>query len=194
MSNNQKSNGARRRAKPLSVGFSLIELLVVLALVAVFLTLAAPSLTDMIQRSRVSSSVATFMMDLKFAKSTAMKRGQAVTVCASRDGLTCLDSNQWHLGWIVFNDVDSSGTVDAGDAVIRVRAAWTGGDTFVSPSELTAVTFGRMGMASNLGDGPFTLVASTSPAKTASTQCVVLNQVGNQTLQTQGSGCDVSTN
>lgn len=193
MESNRNSNIASRVGKRISGGFSLVELLIVIGLVAVFLTLAAPSLSDMIQKNRVSSEVSTFVADLKFARSVAMKRGQAVTVCPSTDGLSCLDNNHWHSGWIVFNDVNGTGTVDSGDVVVRHRKGWSGGDTFTGPSELVAVTFGRMGMASNLADGPFMLVASTSPAKTASTQCVVLNQVGHQTLHS-GSGCDVSTN
>lgn len=184
------TNSARKR---LSGGFSLIELMTVVALVAVFLTLAAPSLSDMIQRNRVTSEVNTFLADLKFARSVAMKRGQSVTVCPSSNGLTCLANNNWHSGWIIFNDVDGSGSVDSGDVLVRYRQGFSGGDTFVGPSALVAVTFGRLGMASNLAAGPFTLVAATSPANDASTQCVVLNQVGHQTLQSVEGGCDVST-
>lgn len=178
----------RRVAKGV-LGFTLIELLTVIALVAILLMIAAPSLRNLIQKNRIASEVSTFMADVKFARSEAMKRGLTVSLCPSSDGATCLGSNIWQSGWIVFYDMNSSGAVDnAGDTIVRYRKGWTGGDTFVASSNLTAVSFGRIGFASNLSAGSITLTAHTPTASTFTTQCVLLNQVGRQTLQTAGSG------
>ncbi|KQW36095.1 hypothetical protein ASC76_15320 [Rhizobacter sp. Root404] len=127
-------------------------------------------------------------MDLKFARSEAMKRGQPVSICPSTDGTTCLSDNSWQNGWIVFYDQNASATVDGTDVILRRRQGWSGGDTFAAAPTLTAVTFGRMGLASNLGAGPFNFVARASTSSTSSTQCVLLNQVGQQTVQSGGSG------
>lgn len=189
MSRHQIPNRTRILSQLKVGGFSLVELLTVIALIAVCLSLAAPSLRDLIQRNRVASEVSTFLGDLKYARSEAMKRGQAVSVCPSSNGTSCLGSNAWQSGWIVFYDVNGSGSIDgAGDVVVRYRKGWTGGDTFVAAPTLAAVTFGRMGLASNLGSGPFNFVARSTPVSSASTQCVVLNQVGQQSVQAAGSG------
>jgi type IV fimbrial biogenesis protein FimT len=173
-----------RRAR----GFSLVEVLTVVALIAVFLALAAPSLQDMIQRTRVKSAMTTFLADLKYARSEAIKTGRSVSVCATSNGTSCLASNTWHRGWIVFHDANASGTIDhAGDVVLRYRSGWGGSDTFVAAPELSAVTFGRMGLAANLADGPFNFVARASATDESSRQCVVLNQVGQQTVHAAGS-------
>ncbi len=177
--------GANRRFK----GFSLVEVLTVVALIAVFLGLAAPSLRDMVQINKVSSDVGTFLADLKFARSEAIKTGRAVSVCATSNGTSCLASNTWHSGWIVFHDPNSSGTIDqTSDVVLRYRKSLSGSSTLVAAPELSAVTFGRMGLAANLGDGPFNFVAKASSSDTAARQCVLLNQVGQQTVHSAGSG------
>lgn len=188
MSRNPSSKFPRDSRPLRSAGFSLVELLTVIALIAVCLALAAPPLRDMIQRNRVASQIGTFRMDLKFARSEAMKRGQPVSVCPTADGTSCLADNTWQSGWLVFYDQNASGTIDSGDVILRRRQGWTGGDTFAAAPTLSAVTFGRMGLASNLAAGPFNFVARASTASTSSTQCVLLNQVGQQTVQPGGSG------
>jgi type IV fimbrial biogenesis protein FimT len=188
MSRNQISKSPSAFKHLPSRGFSLVEVLTVVALIAVCLALAAPPLRDMIQRNRVASQISTFRMDLKFARSEAMKRGQPVSICPSTDGTTCLSDNSWQNGWIVFYDQNASATIDGADVILRRRQGWSGGDTFAAAPTLTAVTFGRMGLASNLGAGPFNFVARASTSGTTSTQCVLLNQVGQQTVQPGGSG------
>ena len=181
--------GVASERVPRPHGFTLIELLVVISVVAILLMFAAPSLVTFVQKNRIVSEVSTFSADLKFARSEAMKRGQSVSLCPSSDGATCLGANSWQSGWIVFYDLNSTGAVDAaGDTVVRYRKGWTGGDTFVATPNLIAVTFGRIGFASNLSGRSVTLTAHAQTASAQTTQCVLLNPVGRQTVQTAGSG------
>ena len=61
-------------------GFTLIELMVTIAVLAIIVTIAMPSFTEMMERQRLKNAVETFYSDLLFAKSEALKRSTDVTV------------------------------------------------------------------------------------------------------------------
>ena len=166
----------------------MIELMIVIALMAILLAVAVPSFRDLIQRNRVAGEINSFVSDLQFARSEAIKRGQPVSLCPSANGSSCLGTNTWHQGWIVFFDANGSGTVGGGDTVLRVRAGWASGDTFVANPSLTSLTYGRDGFAANLAAGTLTMPLRTSPVNNNATRCLTLNIVGRQTVQLPGVG------
>ena len=114
-------------------GLTLIELMVVLAIAAVLAVMAAPSFTGMIRSSTVSSSVNTFMSDMRFARSEAIRRGGGVVMCRSDDPEAAPPvcgtghgpgNNGWVSGWIIFHDLNNDGVADAGelDPPLRIQA------------------------------------------------------------------------
>jgi type IV fimbrial biogenesis protein FimT len=104
-------------------GLTLIELLVTLSIAMILLTLAVPSFNAMLQSSRLSASVNTYVGNLQFARSEATKRNARVALCKSADGLICTTSNDWSQGWLVFHDVNNNAQVNTGEDVLRVHAA-----------------------------------------------------------------------
>ncbi|MGJ7493747.1 GspH/FimT family pseudopilin [Variovorax sp. RT4R15] len=172
-------------------GFTLIELMVVVAIVAILTMIASPSFVGLIQTNRVSAELNSFVGDLQFARSEAIKQGVPVSVCASSNGTSCLASNTWQSGWMVFTDLNASGTVTAGDTVLRKRPSWTGGDTFSAAPSITAVTYSRDGFA-NLpvaSTGASILLAlRTAPVNAPATRCVSINRVGHQAVMQGGTG------
>ena len=64
-------------------GFTLLEIMVVLAIVAILATLAVPSFTRLIQSNTMSSNVNTFMADMRYARSESIRRGGGVVMCRS---------------------------------------------------------------------------------------------------------------
>ena len=82
-------------------GFSLVELMIVLAVSAVLIGLAAPEMRDMIQRRRLDAAVADLYGAIDLARSQAIGRG-------SRVQLVPLDAGgaNWGSGWVVFIDAD----------------------------------------------------------------------------------------
>lgn len=117
--------------KKLTAGFTLIELIIVVAIVGVLASLAAPSFSTMIKNNRLASNINDLTSDLALARSESNKRGRRVTVCPSTNGTSCSGASAWATGRLVFVDLDADGTVDSGDEILRVSSALGGNNTMV---------------------------------------------------------------
>ncbi len=107
-----------------SAGFSLIEMMVVLVILAIALLLGGPAFTDLIRDNRLVSSVYGVRATLNLARSEALARRDRVVVCPSNaTGSGCLDSANWSAGYIALMGVDASAAVDAGNPG-RSRIHW----------------------------------------------------------------------
>ena len=102
-------------------GFTLVELLVTITVVAVLATLGLPAFNGFIQNNRTISTSNSFLKALTVARSEAAKRNRPVTICTSADGQNCLvgaAATQWENGWLVFADTDNDGIVDVNEDVV----------------------------------------------------------------------------
>jgi len=92
-----------RTLKPLShrhQGFTLIELMVVVSIVAILAAIATPSWNRMIVSNRIRAAVNDWTLSVQFARSEALRRNEAVRLCPSSNGTSCT-STDYELGWIV---------------------------------------------------------------------------------------------
>jgi type IV fimbrial biogenesis protein FimT len=111
-------------------GFTLIEMLITIAVGAITLTWAVQSARSIIVNNRLTSQANDFITALQFARSEALKRGSTVTVCSSSTLTSCASSTTWSGGYIVFADADGDATVDTGETVLKKYASLAGTPTF----------------------------------------------------------------
>jgi len=102
-------------------GFTLFELVLTLALVAIIVASALPSFEDTIARHRQTVEINALFHAVHVARKTSIVRRRVVSLCPSTDGLNCADSHDWSTGWILFEnaDRDSPAQVDPGEFVLR---------------------------------------------------------------------------
>jgi type IV fimbrial biogenesis protein FimT len=98
-------------------GFTLIELMTILAVASVLLTVATPALQQFVNNSRQTGAINDFISSLHIARNTAITTNARVTMCASAGGLNC-EAVAWNDGWIVFTDQNSNRQVDAGETIV----------------------------------------------------------------------------
>ena len=107
-------------------GFTLVELMVTVAVVAILAAVAVPGLQSFLAKSGMNSVRDDFAIALQRARLDAINRNTCVSVCqlAAAGGNQCAAAaagGQWHQGWVTFVDADCSGTLAAATDVISVR-------------------------------------------------------------------------
>ena len=141
-------------------GFTLLELLITLAIVAILLTVGVPSLRSMMQGNQLVASTNELLSALHVARSEAIKSNSRVTICESSNGTSCTTTGDWKDGWIVFIDADGlldntgSACIATGtDCLLRVHNGFTdsllsvsGVDSTGVPASITSFTFTSRGL------------------------------------------------
>ena len=104
-------------------GFTLLEVMVVLAILGVLAAIAGPSFTPLIERWRVRQTVESMKSTLYYARSEAIKRGGHVAIQKlpnNTNGCTSAISNDdWDCGWIVCEDINGNGKCNRKDPVLQ---------------------------------------------------------------------------
>lgn len=103
-------------------GFTMIELMVVVAILATLTALAAPSFTPMIERWRTRQAVEEMVSTFYFARSEGVKRGGGVVIQKVANSATCTlasTNEDWGCGWTVFFDTNRDGDQDVGEPTLQ---------------------------------------------------------------------------
>ncbi|MFN3545069.1 MAG: GspH/FimT family pseudopilin [Thiobacillus sp.] len=108
-------------------GFTLIECLVAVGVMAILATVAVPASSKLLLTHRLTSDANTFLAAVHLARSEAIKRNRRVVVCKSASGENCAPAGRWDQGWLVFDDRNNNAVVDEGEEVLRRGPPLRGG-------------------------------------------------------------------
>lgn len=123
-------------------GFGLVELMIVLVILSVALAIGLPAFDSVRLSTKLRSYSNEMVTSVYRARSEAIKRNGAVTLCASSDGSTCAASGSWEQGWVV---------LDPAAAVIQAQDEMTSGFKFAgteigTSTGVTSITFAPSGL------------------------------------------------
>ncbi len=134
-----------------SRGFTLLEMLVALTLLAVLAAAAAPSFSGLLQSNLAATHADALMTSLTLARSEAIKRNLRVTLCKSADGASCTTAGDWAQGWLVFVDRDANGVLGTDEEVLRVQSILSGGFTLGNSNARNWYAYRADGSAASSG-------------------------------------------
>ncbi|MGQ9427294.1 GspH/FimT family pseudopilin [Gilvimarinus sp. F26214L] len=107
-------------------GFTLLELMASIAVLAIVVGVALPSFQGIVESNRVQTQANTFYTSLIAARSEAVKRNQPVVLCKSADGASCTTDDHWEQGWLTYADANGDGIKDAGEPIVQNYPATPG--------------------------------------------------------------------
>ncbi|WP_431067754.1 GspH/FimT family pseudopilin [Methylotuvimicrobium sp.] len=159
-------------------GFTLIELMMTIAIGAIILTLGIPSFMETIRSNRLTTIANEFVTSLNLARSEAIKRGQPIVVRKT--------GANWENGWHVFVDIDRStiaktNTFDSGtDIELRVYQALPANYILRGNNNFTNfIRFDPSGTSNNIGS--FALCDNRDGSnlpKPNTSRLIIVNRVG----------------
>jgi type IV fimbrial biogenesis protein FimT len=140
-------------------GFTMIELMFVLAVGAILVSVALPAMQGFVSNSRQTGAMNDFVASMHLARNTAITTNARVTMCASSNQTSC-ETVTWDSGWILFRDANGNQTIDGEDAILNINQPDVGLD--IASSQYSSFLMyrpnGRV-MNANVGDntGEFTV-------------------------------------
>ena len=131
--------------------FTLIELMITIAVAAVVLTLGVPSFNNVIERNQLTAHINELVSTLHFARSEAVRRNSDVRVCHSADGVNCGGAG-YEDGWIIFIDDDGDDVWDnPAEELIRVNEGLSSNYTLHVNGSMDSFTYRAKGNTSSQG-------------------------------------------
>jgi type IV fimbrial biogenesis protein FimT len=144
--------------KRAQLGFTLLELMVVLAIAGILMAVAIPAMGTFVRNSRITAAANDVMAALHFTRTEAIKRRRPVSLCTSANAVqanntanpnaTCADSPEL-TGWIAFVDLNQNGQREAGDTILLNHGPMNTQITAASNLDPFVVTYLLNGFALN---------------------------------------------
>lgn len=109
-----------------SQGVTLLELIGTLAIAGILGSIAVPTFAHVLRDNERTAAVNAFVHSIYLARSEAIRRGEVVSLCSSRDASTCSGNRMaWNEGWIIFANHDRDDAIrDEDEPVLFNHAGW----------------------------------------------------------------------
>ncbi len=160
-------------------GFSLVELMVTISVLAIILSISVPSFIGVVNRNRLAAGANELVASMQMARSEALRRNSSISVCRSEDGTTCAGSAGSWRTWL---------TVDSDDEILRDNRV---GASVELSSKLHTVSFRGDGTTRDVGGDPVdaefvACVPTTIPAE--NTRLVTIGFAGRVSIEPHDGG------
>ena len=156
-------------------GFTLIELMVVMAVVAILLMVAVPAWSHARATAYSGAAKAALAASVLDAVRHSVNAGAEVVVCPSANGAVCADTVDWTDGWLAYADIDGDRTHDAFETTVRQQGELSGGVRLRTTSGRKQLVFQPNG--GNAGSNVTFTLCDSRGWKEATT--IVLSNSGN---------------
>lgn len=173
-----------------SKGFTLVELMVTIAVAAILIGIAMPSFRNMIIDYRLGTLATDLADGVSLARSEAIKRNRTITFCKTNNATSnrCGGSGSWQY-WLVLQNAESAdaddvikrGSIASHNATIQVTSDLTN-----DRLNFTTDGLGRSGSAL-INDAKITICATSGPAE--SIREVVLGAASRTSIRKVAGGC-----
>jgi type IV fimbrial biogenesis protein FimT len=166
-------------------GFSLIELVVVLAIISIVATSAIPSLFSMVEKNQSANAINKIRSAISLTRINAIKSASIATLCPTDNNISC--GKDWSKGMMIFVDYNGDKLINNNDKLVRVfdKFSHTSAITWKAFQNKPYLQYVATGFSNNQ-NGTFTYCSKTKNLEFA--EMLIINRAGRARLATDSNG------